>query len=70
VTRVGKKGVRLLHDNNYIRVQSANSKAQQDEVYLSDDDHDDGGGCGGDDDDTSTPKSFDAANNRLVLCKF
>lgn len=68
VTRVGKKGVRLLHDNVYIRLQSANRKAQQDEVYLSDDDRDDGGG--GDDDDTSTPNTFDGANNRLVLCKF
>jgi hypothetical protein len=69
VTRVGKKGVRLLHDNVYIRFQSA-------EVYLSDDDRDDdddddGGGGGNDvDDDTSTPKTFDASNNRLVLCKF
>jgi hypothetical protein len=60
VTRVGKKGVRLLHDNVYILIQSA-SKAQQDEIYLSDDDdHDDGG----DDDDTGTPKTFDAANDR------
>jgi stress response protein SCP2 len=42
-------------------------KAQQDEVYLSDDD-DDGGGGG--DDNTSTPKTLDAAINRLVLCKF
>jgi hypothetical protein len=66
VTRVGKKGVRLLRDNEYILIQSANRKAQQDEVYLSDDDHVDGG----DEDDTSKPKTFDAANNRSVLCKF
>jgi hypothetical protein len=68
VTRVGKKGVRLLQDNVYIPVPSANKKAQQDEVYLSDDDREDGGV--GDDDDTSTPKTFDDANSRLVLCKF
>ena len=67
VTRVGKKGVRLLQDNIYIRIESANRKAQQDEVYLSDDDHVDGGD---EDDDTSTSKTIDEANNRLVLCKF
>ena len=70
VTRVGKKGVRLLYDNVYIRVQSVNKKAQQDEVYLSDDDRYDGSGGGDEDDDTGTPKTFDAANNRLVLRKF
>ena len=77
VTRVGKKGVRVLHDNVYIRVPSATRKAQQDEVYLSDDDGSgggDGGGGGGgggdDDDDTGTPNTLDAANKRLVLCKF
>ena len=66
VTRVGKKGAHLLHDNVYIPVQSAKLKAQQDEVYLSDDDDDGGGG----DDNASTPKTLDAAINRLVLCKF
>jgi len=65
VTRVGKKGVRLLHDNVYILVQTDKRKVQQDEVYLSDDGDGDGGGD--DDDDTSTPKTVDAANNRLVL---
>jgi hypothetical protein len=63
VTRVGKKGVSLLHDNVYIPV-AATRKAQQDEIYLSDDDH----SC--EDDDTGTLKTFDAANKRLVLCKF
>ena len=67
VTRVGKKGVRLLHDNVYVNVQNANRKAQQDEIYLSDDDRDDDGGG---DDDTSTPTTFDAVNDRLVVCKF
>jgi hypothetical protein len=70
VTRVGKKGVHVLHDNIYIPIQSANRKAQQDEIYLSDDDRDDGGGGDDVDDDTNTPNTFDAANNRLVLCKF
>lgn len=64
VTRVGKKGVRLLHDNVYILVQTDKRKVQQDEVYLSDDGDGDGGGD--DDDDTSTPKTVDAANNRAV----
>jgi hypothetical protein len=67
VTRVGKKGVSLLHDNIYICFH-ATRKAQQDKIYLSNDDCD--GGGDDDDDDTSTPKTFDAANNRLVLCKF
>jgi len=63
VTRVGKKGVHLLHDNLYIPLPSA-SKAQQDEIYLSDDDDHDYGG--GDDDVTGTPKTFDAANDRTM----
>ena len=65
VTRVGKKGVRLLQDNLYIRIQSSNRKAQQDDVYVSDDDRD--GGGDEEDDDTSTPKTSEAANSRLVL---
>jgi hypothetical protein len=69
MTRVGKKGVSLLHDNVYIRLP-ATRKAQQDEIYLSDDDRDGDDDDDDDDDDTSTPKTNDAANNRLVLCKY